>query len=54
MQNPVSRAAILDGVLMDRPGESDEVVATALFLASAEASFITGTDIVVDGGLLAH
>ena len=53
MKNPVSRAAILDGVLMDRPGESDEVVAIALFLASAEASFITGTDIVVDGGLLA-
>jgi meso-butanediol dehydrogenase/(S,S)-butanediol dehydrogenase/diacetyl reductase len=38
---------------MDRAGESDEVVATALFLASDEASFITGTDIVVDGGLLA-
>lgn len=53
MRNPAARAVILDGVLMDRPGESDEVVATALFLASAEASFITGTDIVVDGGLLA-
>ena len=53
VKNPVTRAALLDGVLMDRPGESDEVVSTALFLASAEASFITGTDIVVDGGLLA-
>lgn len=51
--NPATRAALLAGVPMDRPGESDEVVATALFLASAEASFITGTDIVVDGGLLA-
>jgi meso-butanediol dehydrogenase/(S,S)-butanediol dehydrogenase/diacetyl reductase len=50
---PAMRAALLDGVLMDRPGESEEVVATALFLASNEASFITGTDIVVDGGLLA-
>ncbi|MFS9605456.1 SDR family oxidoreductase, partial [Klebsiella pneumoniae] len=38
----------------DRPGESHEVVSTALFLASSEASFITGTDVVVDGGLLAH
>lgn len=53
MANLVSRAAILDGVLMDRPGESDEVVSTALFLASSEAGFITGTDVVVDGGLLA-
>jgi len=25
----------------------------ALFLASSEASFITGSDIVIDGGLLA-
>lgn len=54
MANPVARAAILDGVLLDRPGESDEVVSTALFLASDEASFITGTDVVVDGGLLAR
>lgn len=53
LQNPAMRRALLDGVLMDRPGECDEVVATALFLASDEASFITGTDIVVDGGLLA-
>jgi meso-butanediol dehydrogenase/(S,S)-butanediol dehydrogenase/diacetyl reductase len=53
LKNPAMRAALLDGVLMDRAGESDEVVATALFLASDEASFITGTDIVVDGGLLA-
>lgn len=47
------RRALLDGVLMDRPGEPHEVVSMALFVASDEASFITGTDIVVDGGLLA-
>ena len=53
LQNPAMRSALLDGVLMERPGESHEVVSTALFVASDEASFITGTDIVVDGGLLA-
>jgi NAD(P)-dependent dehydrogenase (short-subunit alcohol dehydrogenase family) len=53
LKNPSLRTALLEGVLMDRPGESEEVVATALFLASDEASFITGSDIVVDGGLLA-
>ena len=53
MENPEIRAALLDGVLMDRPGEPEEVVAMALFVASAEASFITGSDIVIDGGLLA-
>jgi NAD(P)-dependent dehydrogenase (short-subunit alcohol dehydrogenase family) len=39
---------------MDRPSLPAEVVALALFVASDEASFITGSDLVVDGGLLAH
>ncbi|HDZ57807.1 MAG TPA: SDR family oxidoreductase [Pseudomonas xinjiangensis] len=53
MENPVARAALLDGVLMDRPGQPEEVVSLAVYLASDEASFITGSDIVIDGGLLA-
>jgi NAD(P)-dependent dehydrogenase (short-subunit alcohol dehydrogenase family) len=53
LKNPEVRAALLDGVLMDRPGEPEEVVALALFLASSEASFVTGSDFVIDGGLLA-
>ncbi|MDP0495328.1 MAG: SDR family NAD(P)-dependent oxidoreductase [Verrucomicrobiota bacterium JB024] len=36
---------------MERMGEPDEVAAAALFLASDAASFITGQDIKVDGGL---
>lgn len=53
LSNPATRAMLLDGIPMDRPGEPDEVVATALFIASDDASYITGTDIVVDGGMLA-
>ena len=53
LNNPATRAMLLDGIPMDRPGEPDEVVATALFIASDDASYITGTDIVVDGGMLA-
>lgn len=33
-----------------RPGRSSEVAAAALFLASTEASYITGQMLVVDGG----
>lgn len=36
---------------MGRMGTGKEVAMTAVFLASDESAFITGTDIVVDGGL---
>jgi len=34
-----------------RLGESEEIAAAAVFLASDEASFVTGTEFVVDGGI---
>lgn len=33
------------------PGYSDDIARTVIFLASKEASFITGQELVVDGGL---
>lgn len=38
-------------VPLHRFGEADEVARAALFLASADASFVTGAELVVDGGL---
>ncbi len=35
---------------LGRPGTCEEVAALALFLASDEAAFITGENIVIDGG----
>ncbi|WP_420639738.1 SDR family oxidoreductase [Candidatus Poriferisocius sp.] len=36
-----------------RPGQPEEVASVIAFLCSAGASFITGTDILVDGGVVA-
>ncbi len=40
--------------VMGRWGRSEEVAEAVLFLASREASYVNGTSILVDGGLLAR
>ncbi|MFH9865534.1 SDR family NAD(P)-dependent oxidoreductase [Streptomyces lydicus] len=39
---------------MRRAGRADEVASAMLFLAGEESSFVTGTELVVDGGLTAY
>ena len=51
--DPTVRAKMLRGVPLGRTGEVDEVANAILFLASDEASYITGSEIHVDGGYLA-
>jgi NAD(P)-dependent dehydrogenase (short-subunit alcohol dehydrogenase family) len=41
---------ILERVPMKRFGQPEEVAATVAFLASEDASYITGVEINVDGG----
>lgn len=47
------RARRLVHIPMGRFGEADEIARAALFLASDDASFMTGAEMLVDGGLTA-
>lgn len=42
---------IVDAVPMKRMGTPEEVASVVAFLASSDASYITGAEISVDGGM---
>lgn len=55
LQNAVpeeAKAHLAAATALQRLGHPDEIAKTVLFLASESASFITGTEIVADGGYL--
>ncbi len=49
-----ARASLVARQPMGRLGTPEEVAAAALYLASDDAAFITGTGLVIDGGLTAR
>ncbi len=53
MADPAWAARRLIHIPMGRPGQAPEIARAALFLASDDSSFMTGTTLVVDGGITA-
>ncbi|HZQ51715.1 MAG TPA: SDR family NAD(P)-dependent oxidoreductase [Bryobacteraceae bacterium] len=54
MQNPEVNAQFLASIPLGRWGKVEEIGSLARYLCSEAAGFITGTDIVIDGGWLAR
>ena len=50
MNDPVVNAQFVSSIPLGRWGKVEEIGQLALFLCSEDASFITGTDILIDGG----
>ncbi len=54
MMPPVGLQQLIDATPLKRGAQPEEVGWCALFLASDESSFITGSELVVDGGYTAQ
>jgi NAD(P)-dependent dehydrogenase (short-subunit alcohol dehydrogenase family) len=53
INDPILGPMMKATIMLERVGKPMDIAPTALFLASDESSWITGTDITVDGGITA-
>jgi len=52
--SPAFRTAALAEIPLGRTGTVDDVAAVMVFLVSDDSAYMTGAELVVDGGLTGH
>ncbi|MCH5378148.1 MAG: SDR family oxidoreductase, partial [Planctomycetes bacterium] len=53
LRNSAIRKALLDQTPMRRFGTGEDIARAALFFASDDSTFVTGSELMVDGGMAA-
>lgn len=53
LEDPALRAAVHDKLMVGRLGTPADIAAGAVYLCSDEAGYVTGSELVIDGGALA-
>lgn len=54
MNDDQIRNKMEENIPMRRAGQTEDIKAAAVFLASADSNYITGTTVIIDGGLSIH
>jgi glucose 1-dehydrogenase len=54
LADPQKRAALLAEIPLSRIGQPEDIAAAVAWLASEDASYVTGTTLFVDGGLMVN
>jgi NAD(P)-dependent dehydrogenase (short-subunit alcohol dehydrogenase family) len=53
LKNPAIEKALVESTALRRLGQPEEIAKAALFLAGDDASYVTGAELAVDGGMAA-
>ena len=53
-EDPIRHTELLERIPMGRMGTADEIAYGMLYLASDESAFVTGSELVIDGGVTAQ
>jgi glucose 1-dehydrogenase len=54
VDDPEARQRVLDEIPLDRLGQPEDVAAAVAWVASPDASYVTGTTVFVDGGMTTY